>query len=152
MRHDVIGKAVYESLRKKNQPDSNIRYEDGPEFIYTHDNLEYWWNLSIKTSTKVKHNKPDMIIWDNNNKSCKIVEFSCPADVNVVKKGTDKENIYGPLIRNMQLMYKDYKFTFIPIIVGALGTIPKCLNENIQTLGLTKTESKTPIKRLQRIN
>ena len=49
----------------------------------------------------------------------------------------------------MQLMYKDYKFTFIPIIVGALGTIPKCLNENIQTLGLTKTESKTLIKRLQ---
>ena len=149
MRHDVIGKAVYESLRKKNQPDANIRYEDGPEFIYTYDNLEYWWNLSIKTSTKVKHNKPDMIIWDNNIKSCKVVEFSCPADVNVVKKVPEKENIYGPLIRNMQLMYKDYKFTFIPIIVGALGTIPKCLNENIQTLGLTKTESKTLIKRLQ---
>ena len=49
----------------------------------------------------------------------------------------------------MQLMYKDYKFTFVPIIVGALRTIPKCLNENIQTLGLTKKERKRLIKRLQ---
>ena len=78
MRHDVIGKSVYESLRKNKKPDVNIRYEDGPEFIYTYETYEYWWNLSIKTVTKVKHNKPNMIIWNNKIKSCKIVEFSCP--------------------------------------------------------------------------
>ena len=149
MRHDVIGKAVYESLRKKLEPGIKIRYDENSEFIYTHENIEYWWNLSIKTASKVRHNKPDMIVWDTKVKSCKIVEFSCPADVNVVKKVAEKENIYGPLIRNMQLMYKEYKFSFIPIIVGALGTIPKCLNEDIQKLGFTNAEAKTLIKRLQ---
>ena len=32
-------------------------------------------------------------------------------------------------------MYPDYSFTFIPVIIGALGTIPKDLAANINKLG-----------------
>ena len=41
----------------------------------------------------------------------------------------------------MQLAYPEYKFTFISIIVGALGTIPKELLENIKKLGLNDLET-----------
>ena len=37
-----------------------------------------------------------------------------------MSKINEKENIYDPLIRNMQLMYKDFTFMFVPIIIGAL--------------------------------
>ena len=47
---------------------------------------EYWWNAAVKTAAKVKHNKPDIIQWDNEQKTCKIVQVSCPADVNVMSK------------------------------------------------------------------
>ena len=111
------------------------------DFIHPECNIEYWWNLSIKTAIKTKNNKPDLIIWNNEVKTCQLIEFSCSAEVNVPKKVSEKENIYGPLIRSMQLLYSDYKFEFIPIIVGALGSIPTCLLQGIERFGFTGKES-----------
>ena len=82
-------------------------------------------------------------------KLCYITEFSCPADINIVSKVSEKENIYGPSIRNMQMMYENYSFMFIQIIVGALGHAPKCIFTNIQNLGFTKNETKKLVKKLQ---
>ena len=80
-------------------------------------------------------------------KLCYIIEFSCPADTNIVNKVSEKGNIYGPLIRNMQMMYENYSFMFIPIIVGALGYVPKCIFTNIQNLGFTKPKEKTLLRK-----
>ena len=88
-------------------------------------------DLSIKTAMKTKNNKPDLIICNSEVKTCQMVEFSCPTDVNVSKKASEKESIYGPLICSMQLLYPDYKFEFIPIIVGTLSSIPTCLLQGI---------------------
>ena len=38
---------------------------------------------------------------------------------------------------------------FTPIIVGALGHVPKCIYTNIQNLGFTKNETKKLVKELQ---
>ena len=52
-----------------------------------------------------------------------------------MSKRNEKENIYGPLIRNMPLMCKYYMFMFVPIIIGALGTVPKRLESSLNELG-----------------
>ena len=49
----------------------------------------------------------------------------------------------------MQMMYENYRFMFIPIIVGVLGHVPECLFTNIQNLGFTKNETKKLAKKLQ---
>ena len=150
MRHDVIARAVFEELIKVDNPEVKIRFESDVEYIHTEGEKEYWWNIPIKTSTKVKHNRPDMIIWNHREKESIIIEYSCPADVNVSKKVLEKENIYGPLIRNMQLLYPKFQFTFVPIIIGALGCIPNSLhNSRSQLWILVKTNAKQLIKKLQ---
>ena len=78
-------------------------------------------------SSKVPHNEPDMIVWDMTKKLCYIIEFRCPADINIVNKVPETESIYGPLIRNMQKIYENYSFIFIPIVVVALGHVAKCI-------------------------
>ena len=80
---------------------------------------------------------------------CHIIEFSCPADVNVTKKAAEKLENYGPLIRTLQLTHPNYKFSFVPIIIGALGTVPKDLYENIRQLEFNKKESNDVIKAIQ---
>ena len=60
-----------------------------------------------------------------------------------------RRTYYGSLIRNMQMMYENYRFMFIPIIVGVLGHVPECLFTNIQNLGFTKNETKKLAKKLQ---
>ena len=90
-----------------------------------------------------------MIVWDIAKKLCYIIKFSCPADINIVNKVSEKWKIYGPLIRHMQIMHEDYKFMFIPIIVRVSGQAPKCIFTNIQNLGFTKKEIKKLFKKLQ---
>ena len=46
------------------------------------------------------------------------------------------------------MMYENYSFMFILIIVGALGHVPKCTFTNIQNLGFTKNETKKLVKKL----
>ena len=92
--------------------------------------MEFWWKVSITTPAKVKHNKPDLLIWCRDTKTCKLL-----VDVNVTKEMQEKESNYGPLIRMLQVTYPEYRFSFIPLIVGAMGAIPIDLKSNIKKLG-----------------
>ena len=113
LRHDVIAKYVYEQHRMKLVPGRKVEYP-ADKFIHSESIIEYWCSLSIKTAVKIKNNKLDLIIWNSEVKTCQVVEFSRPADINVSKKVSEKENIYGPLIRSMQLLYPDINLSSFP--------------------------------------
>ena len=61
----------------------------------------------------------------------------------------EKEDHYVPLIRAMNIMYSEYKFVIVSIVVGALGTVPKDLLMNIKMLGFSESESKNMIRFIQ---
>ena len=86
---------------------------------------------------------------DTEKKNCHIIEFSCLADVNVTKKAAEKLGNYGLLIRTLQLTHPNFKFSFVPIITGALIPVPKDLHENIRQLDFNKKESNDIIKAIQ---
>ena len=145
IRYDVIAKCFYEAIRRKKDPKCKIEYK-GNQFIDQDIGTEYWWIVAIKTAVKVRHNQPDMVIWDIENENCHTIEFSCPADVNVRKKAAEELENYGSLIRTLQLTHPNQKFSFVPTIIGALGTVPKDLYENIRQLDFNKKESNDIIK------
>ena len=61
LRHDAIAKYVYEQHRMELVPRCKVEYTAG-KFIHSEgNNIESWWNLSIKAATKTKNNKPDLI-------------------------------------------------------------------------------------------
>ena len=113
----------------KENPDDKFSYEAEPEFFYKVNNTECWWNIPTQTATKLPQNKSDIAIWDQEKKICIIVEVSFPVDVNISRKINEKLNNYAPLVRNMQIMYRDYKLVVVPNIFRALGYVPKCLSK-----------------------
>lgn len=48
------------------------------------------------------------------------------------KKIQEKEDNYELFIHMLQVTYTEYKFPFIPVIVGAMGAIPIDLKSNIK--------------------
>ena len=80
LRDDAVAKCLLKAHVMKHNTNSNFKEIRESEFVYKIDNLEYWWNISIKTATKVPHNKPDLVIWNTQEKIHTIAEFSCPAD------------------------------------------------------------------------
>ena len=59
LRHDVIAKHVYGKFWKKSNLDCKLVYNEN-QFIEKEGQIEFWWNVSITTPAKVKHNKPDL--------------------------------------------------------------------------------------------
>ena len=149
LRHDVIAKIVYNALICNKNP-SYLKHDlESPEYIHRKGNLEYWWNNSIKTAMKIPHNKPDLLISDTNEKIYQVIEFSCPTDINVSRIVEEKVAADGSLIRNLQIMYKDYHFKMLPVVVGALGTIPNATIESLKEMKFSKTEINKLLRKLQ---
>ena len=71
----------------------------------------------------MQHNKPDLIV-DHDEKPYRVIKFRCPADINVTSKLEEKVTKYSPIIRNLSIVYKNYCFEMLPLVIDALGTIP----------------------------
>ena len=97
------------------------------------------------------HNRPDMIIWRSDTKDCKIVDICVPLDTNVELRHTTKIDDYIPLVDQLQRIYPAFKYTVIPVIVGALGTIPKTLKDSLLKIGLQKVKLPAVIERIQKL-
>ena len=50
------------------------------------------------------------------------------------------------------MMYPEYKFMVKPIIIGALGNVPKCLSKNLSEVGFDHREIKKLTPKLQNIS
>ena len=149
LRHDVIAKIVYNALIRNKNP-SYLKHDlESPEYIHRKGNLEYWWNISIKTAMKIPHNKPDLLISDADEKIYQVIEFSCPTDINVSRKVEEKVAADGSLTRNLHVMYKDYHFKMLPLVVGALSTIPNATKEGLKEMKFSKTEINKLLIKLQ---
>ena len=141
IRYEVVAKTVLKALILKIHPTDKFKHEQGPEYIYKVKGCESSWNLSIETAIKIKHNKTDIVVWDRVEKIFKIIEISCTADVSITKKVEKKLSNYGPLIRNLQIIYPQYKFQMLPIVTGAMGYVPKWLEKDTHQLGFNKVET-----------
>ena len=64
LRHDEVAKTLLNSHLKKFYPSKNITLSSEPEYMYKENSREYWWNVSVKTATKVPHSRPDSMISD----------------------------------------------------------------------------------------
>ena len=106
LRHDRMGKILYTSHIQKHFPETKVEQLQEPEYICRIKHMEYWWNIPIKTATKIPHNKPDLVIWNHEKFVCR----------------EEKKNNYGLLIRKLQIMYPNYKFEMILLLLVASVT------------------------------
>ena len=94
---------------------------------------------------------PDLVIWNTKEKTRNIVEFSCPADIKITQKGEEKLSGYVLLMQNLQIMHPNYHYKIMPIIVGALGSVPKSLNGYLCQLGFKSFETKRIICKMKSV-
>ena len=140
-----MGKVVYEKLlQAEGEKKSPIKIPQVTKI----GSKELWWDKTIILPNKVNHNRPDLVIWNNKTKECKIIDFSVPLDQNISVKETEKVNNYIPLASELQQLYRTYTYEIIPIVIGTLGAIPKSLKRNLENVGLKKDMNDT-IRRMQ---
>ena len=124
VRHNEVAKVVYNEIIGRYHDEEFI---SNPEPIYTTSKIEVWWDKKIKVSSPVVNNRPDIVVWDRDKKSCFIIDICIPLDVNVEREEKAKRDKYMILAGGLQRLYSDYSFIVIPIVLGATGYVPKSL-------------------------
>jgi len=89
--------------------------------------------MAVQTDRHISANRPDIIIKDKMNSTCKLIDMTVPCDKNVSSKEIEKKSKYKNLEIEIQRMWK-MKTEVIPIVIGALGTIKKGMDNNIRNV------------------
>jgi len=110
-------------------------YEHVPKSVETGQggNVSILWNQQVQTDRTLPNNKPDIIICDNEKRTCMLIDAAISGDRNVIKKEAEKILKYKDLTTEIQRMW-NVKTRVIPVIIGATGTISKSFRKCVSNI------------------
>jgi len=91
------------------------------------------WNQVVHTDREVTENRPDIIIKNEKEKTCTLIDVAIPADRNVVQKEAEKKVKYKNLYIEIERMW-NLKCTIVPVIIGATGIVTRSLKKNLEAV------------------
>ena len=134
--HDWMGKTVHWDIcRKKGFNVPEKWYKHKPLSCTENESFKILWTFNIQTDNIIERRRPDMIIIDKTSKKAQIVDFAVPADHQIEISHQRKIESYRDLKRELQKLWS-LKISIVPIVIGALGTIPKSLEKHLNELNV----------------
>jgi len=117
------------------QLDKRHWYEHVPISVETSQEVKViiLCNQQVQTDRTIPNNKPDIIIGDNENGTCMLVDVAISGDENVIKNEAKKILKYKDLTIEIQGMWT-VKPKVIPVIIGATGTISKSFRKYVSNI------------------
>ena len=94
------------------------------------------WDFSIQTDHVIEAQRPDLVVTDKKERSCKIIDFAVSGDSRIEEKGKDNIEKYQNLGRELQKIW-NVKVKIVPLVVGSLGAIPKQFGNRLKQIGIT---------------
>jgi len=86
------------------------------------------WNQLVPNNRTIFNYEPDIIIHDNEKRTCTLIDIAILGDRNVIKKENEKILKYKDLIIEVQCTW-NMKAKVIPVIRGATGTISQSFRQ-----------------------
>lgn len=99
--------------------------------------IKLLWDFKIQTDHLLEHNKPDILVLNKKDRTCLILDVACPFDTRVDIKEKEKIEKYQDLKREITRIWKCKTVKVVPIIIGALGTLPKGLEQWLRIIGMS---------------
>ena len=100
--------------------------------MYEEADVTVLWNQAVHTDREVTANRADIIIKNNEDKTCTLIDVAILADRNVVQKEAEKKLNYKRLCIEIQRMW-NLKCTIISVIIGATGIVTRSLREKFRS-------------------
>lgn len=107
-----------------------------PDSVFENDTYKVYWDREIQTDNTITHNRPDVLIMNNNAKKITLIDIAVPAPANIErkqKKTVDKYLILGEEIKEL---WGVEHVAIVSVIIGATGEIPKKLFEGLEKLNI----------------
>lgn len=164
-RHDSVARNIHYILCQRFEL-TPPHYTQRINPVMKNDRVKLYWNQPIQTKTIIRHNKPDLVVLDEVNKTALIIEVAVSWFTGLEKQKQIKINRYSvngncedeltlPYPRGDNLVKElssmGWKVTFLPVVIGAVGEVLLDLKEEIKIkLCLSTQATLKLIERLQR--
>ena len=145
-RHDWVCKVVYwEWCKKLKFNHTNKSYMQNSTSVVDTETHKLLWDYIIHTDHLMSARRPDLMIINKKERTCRTVDFAVPADHRFKLKEFEKRDKYLDLSRELKNLW-NMIMTIIPIVTGALGTVTKGLVwrlEDLEIMGWVDTVQTT---------
>ena len=113
---------------------ANKWYEHQPQGVLENSHHNLLWDFNIQCDHKIEHRRPDLIIVDKEEKTACIIDIAVSGDNRVGTKKLEKILKYQDLKMKILRMWTLNQVEIILIVVGALGTVLKRLEEFLEKI------------------
>ena len=135
-RHDKVCLNTHWALCKKYGVKVCERwYEHKVESVIENDIVKILWDACIQVDRQIEHRRPDIVVIEKSTNNCLIIDVACPVDNNLILKRNEKLDNYSEIRLEIARMW-DKETLIVPIIIGALGSIPNDLECNLKKLDI----------------
>ena len=93
-------------------------------------------DFSIQTDHVIEVQRPDLVVVDKKERSCKITDFPVPGDSRIGEKEKDKIEKHQDLRRVLQNLW-NVNVKIIPLVLDSLGDKPKQFGYRLNQIGIT---------------
>ena len=94
-------------------------YEHQPQSVSETDKTKVLWDFNIQCDHVIEARRPDVMVVGKEDRVCKIINVTVPADCRVNAKESEKIEKYQDLKREITTMWAMRKVEVIPVVVGA---------------------------------
>ena len=99
------------------------------------EEIKILWDSKIQTDKHLAHSIPDITVVEK--KQVWLIDVPIPGDSRINQKEVEKITNYQDLKVEVESLWEK-KTTVVPVVIGALGSIPGDLEKHLKTLGLDK--------------
>jgi hypothetical protein len=110
-----------------------------PESCLENDNYKLYFDRTVLTDIHLKHNIPDIIILNKQQKQAYLLDIPIPNSHNITQTYNTKINKYLELSVAMRNLWCLEKNSILPLIISATGRVPQSLFKNLKILNLGNT-------------
>jgi tellurite resistance-related uncharacterized protein len=116
-RHDIFAKIIHMNLAVK-------FYSYTPESCLENDSYKtykLYFDKTILTDIHIKHNRPDIIILNKQQKQAYLLDIAVPNSHNITQTYNTKINKYLELSVAMRNLWCLEKISILPLVISATG-------------------------------
>nr|CAH7726246.1 unnamed protein product [Callosobruchus chinensis] len=120
------------------------------ESVVENERCRIYWNYSFPTLELVQANKPDIVLLDHQQKTIFVIEFSAPAEVNIVSKEEEKRTKYQELLGQLRRLWPDYAVSLLVMVIGSLGGMRNTLLSALRVMPVCRAAAHILAARMQK--
>ena len=152
-RHNAALRVLYFHLRAAYEIDKEPVLPYVPleiEAVVQNEKARIYWNYPVSTTRQINAIKPDILLLDKELKELFVVEFSSPAENNMVMKEEQKRQKYKDLVFELGTMYPGHKVRMVVLIIGCLGGMRANYVEELKIIPACRSWAEILAHRMQK--